>query len=385
MQFPFAQYMVAAQSITVSQAEEYRRCLMFDKAFADVKARDMQQMWKAQDSLLKFEQGEALVEEDTTEVVSQFESGMLQALNDKIDTFRFDELVCPSDPSWPPEKFRTWLLRHDFSAQWYSALHTWIYTVSMSSISSPSRGVEGRDFLPQTLLPEVAIEYATAGIMDFRLHELRREGQRLRSSARLIQELAAWHALLPGKTVTTTSQTITPFWPSLLKYPTLLSIFRNNNFDIGTGHQALFGEICRINHDCVPNCQGNFNQNLDRFTIHSIQPIQQNEELTISYLSEHGALKESRQGRLRQQYGFLCDCPACDAKSPRGKVGEDKRVDLQEMLHEFAEDAEQRAGPSAEAELRMMVRMIEVYESEGIAGRELATMCMTAAEDCGEA
>lgn len=55
MQFPFAQYMVAAQSITVSQAEEYRRCLMFDKAFADVKARDMQQMWKAQDSLLKFE------------------------------------------------------------------------------------------------------------------------------------------------------------------------------------------------------------------------------------------------------------------------------------------------------------------------------------------
>lgn len=207
----------------------------------------------------------------------------------------------------------------------------------------------------------------------------------VQKSALLIWTQAAWHALLPGKTVTTTSQTITPFWPSLLKYPTLLSIFRNNNFDIGTGHQALFGEICRINHDCVPNCQGNFNQNLDRFTIHSIQPIQQNEELTISYLSEHGALKESRQGRLRQQYGFLCDCPACDAKSPRGKVGEDKRVDLQEMLHEFAEDAEQRAGPSAEAELRMMVRMIEVYESEGIAGRELATMCMTAAEDCGEA
>ena len=105
-----------------------------------------------------------------------------------------------------------------------------------------------------------------------------------------------------------------------------------------------------------------------------------NEELTISYLCEHGALKKSRQDRLRQQYGFLCDCPACDTSTERGKAGEEKRIHLQELLRTFAEDAERQGGPNLEAELAMTVRLIEVYESEGIAGRELATMYLTAAE-----
>ena len=203
----------------------------------------------------------------------------------------------------------------------------------------------------------------------------------VRKSAVLAWTQAAWHALLPGRSGhDRTAKPMVSFWTALLKYPTLLEIFRNNNFDIGTGRQALFGEICRLNHACVPNCQGNFNKALDSFTLHSLKPIEANEELTISYLSEHGALKESRQGRLRQQYGFLCDCPACDSASPRGKAGEEKRVHLQELLHEFAEDAEQSGGPSLEAELVMTLTLIEVYEGEGIAGRELATMYLTAAE-----
>ncbi|EME45404.1 hypothetical protein DOTSEDRAFT_52689 [Dothistroma septosporum NZE10] len=203
----------------------------------------------------------------------------------------------------------------------------------------------------------------------------------VRKSALLTWTQAAWHALLPERSGDTKStSTVAPFWTCLLKYPTFLEVFRNNNFDIGKGDQAIFNEICRLNHACVPNCQGNYNQELDAFTIHAVKPIQENEELTISYLSEHGALKESRQGRLRQQYGFLCDCPACDTATKRGKAGQERRIHLQELLHTVAEDAERQGGPSLEAELGMTMRLIEVYESEGIAGRELATMYLTAAE-----
>ncbi|EME45639.1 hypothetical protein DOTSEDRAFT_43923 [Dothistroma septosporum NZE10] len=55
MQFPFAQYMVATQSIAVSQAEEHHRNMMFQRMFADVKARELQEQWKTQGSLLRFE------------------------------------------------------------------------------------------------------------------------------------------------------------------------------------------------------------------------------------------------------------------------------------------------------------------------------------------
>ncbi|KAK5121100.1 hypothetical protein LTR85_005584 [Meristemomyces frigidus] len=171
-----------------------------------------------------------------------------------------------------------------------------------------------------------------------------------------------------------------PTLQSIAEYPAILSIFRNNNFDIGNGMQAVFDQICRHNHACVPNAQGNFNTALGCFTIHAVQPIEADQEITLSYLVEHGALRESRQSRLRDHYGFVCDCPACDAVSEQGKGSEQRRRHMQMKLHAYAEGAAEREHPHVEAELGLMRGLIQMYEAEGISGRELSTLYLTAAE-----
>lgn len=202
----------------------------------------------------------------------------------------------------------------------------------------------------------------------------------VRRSAFLGWSRAAWHAFLLPSRRGHAGTSISPLWASLWQYPDLLEVFRNNNFDIGHGKQAIFRDICRLNHSCVPNGQGNFNKNLDRFTIHAIKPIAPGEEVTISYLKEYGAPREHRQGRLKHDYGFLCDCAACDTSTARGRVGEAKRIALREKLRTFAEDAERHGGSDSGAELDIMEAMLETYASEGIAGREIATMHIAAAE-----
>lgn len=172
-----------------------------------------------------------------------------------------------------------------------------------------------------------------------------------------------------------------PDLQSVTDYPAVLNVFRNNNFDIGGGTQAVFqGDVSRVNHACSPNAQGNFNTALGSFTIHAVRPIDAEEEITLSYLAEHGALRASRQSRLMDHYGFLCDCPACDAESQRGRDGEDRRLRMQARLHAYAEQAAEREHPNPEAELEVIRDMIQMHEVEGTAGRELATMYLSAAE-----
>ncbi|KAI7284263.1 hypothetical protein KC345_g2402 [Hortaea werneckii] len=167
---------------------------------------------------------------------------------------------------------------------------------------------------------------------------------------------------------------------SITEYPAVLNVFRNNNFDIGNGTQAIFKDICRLNHACIPNAQGNFNANLDRFTIHALRPISEDEEITLSYLAEHGASRDARQHRLKSNYGFPCDCPACDSTTERGKLDEEARQKMQSRLHSYAQSVREHDCPDQAAELEIMNQMIEMREEQGLAGRELATMCFSAAE-----
>lgn len=166
---------------------------------------------------------------------------------------------------------------------------------------------------------------------------------------------------------------------SILEYPTVLNIFRNNNFMVENGKQMMFREVSRINHACVPNAQGNFNTTLGCFTIHAVRPIEQDEEVTLSYLAEQGSVRNTRQGHLMNHYGFLCDCPACDSESLQGRDVESRRQKLRTMLQVFAEGAEGER-PSEETNLGVTRCMIETYEAAGTAGREVATMYLSAAE-----
>ncbi|KAK2050316.1 TPR domain-containing protein [Colletotrichum somersetense] len=154
---------------------------------------------------------------------------------------------------------------------------------------------------------------------------------------------------------------------------TILNIFRNNNFNIGNQIQALFPQVARLNHSCVPNSQGNFNQTLNAFTIHATRDISKDEEITISYLDEHLGLRDSRQSALHDGYGFVCGCSACNPAS--FKAGEARRAEVKSRLERFAEAASE--DPNDEFE--MILALLDAYEAEAIRGREVSTMYIAAA------
>ncbi|WPH04819.1 Hypothetical protein R9X50_00771600 [Acrodontium crateriforme] len=194
-----------------------------------------------------------------------------------------------------------------------------------------------------------------------------------------------WHALTGvdaerARLGTKTSGKKTPFWKSLAEYPTLLNIFRTNNFDLGTGRQATFSQISRFNHSCIPSAQGNFNTALNKFAIHATRTIDAGEEITLSYLAEQLAGRDSRREKLRVAYGFLCECGVCTTESARARASEVRRVALQDKLRIFAEEGAELAGSRLEMEFNLTMDLIALYEAEGLAGRELSTTYLGAAE-----
>lgn len=167
---------------------------------------------------------------------------------------------------------------------------------------------------------------------------------------------------------------ISPNSANIKDHDIILAVFRNNNFDIGNGTQALFRDICRINHSCVPNGQGNFNKALGKFSIHAVRPIDSEEEVTISYLDEHGAPTHSRQSRLSDGYGFNCTCPICEFSTDLSRRSEERRLNMRRMLMEHAQRMPTDDKDDHEKGLKVLQGLIELFEKDGLAGRELSTM-----------
>lgn len=90
-------------------------------------------------------------------------------------------------------------------------------------------------------------------------------------------------------------------------------------------------------------------------------------------LPEHGATQASRQRSLAPAYGFTCTCPACDLGSSRGSDGELRRLQMQNEIAAYARNAD-GDGLAPEVELRTIQKYIQLFEHEGLAGRELSTM-----------
>ncbi|PVH76199.1 SET domain-containing protein [Cadophora sp. DSE1049] len=168
---------------------------------------------------------------------------------------------------------------------------------------------------------------------------------------------------------------------SLKDHVEALSIFRSNAFNIGPKlGTSLFPRIARINHSCLPNAQGNFHEPLGKFNVHATRDIQADEEVSLNYLLETGALRHVRVDKLSRGYGFDCACPACDMSGKRGMKGEERRVAMHEVLKAFIERPMAGDISDKEAEMETMKAFIELYESEGIAGKELSNLYLKAAD-----
>lgn len=76
--------------------------------------------------------------------------------------------------------------------------------------------------------------------------------------------------------------------------------------EVGIG---LYPSMSLLNHSCDPNCVMVFEGKLLR--LRAVQQIQQDEELTISYIDVM-ATSQERQRQIEKQYCFVCDCKHCE-------------------------------------------------------------------------
>lgn len=80
-----------------------------------------------------------------------------------------------------------------------------------------------------------------------------------------------------------------------------------------------------LNHSCSPNAVVQFTGANSRLAVVALQPIQPDEEVTISYLEscQQARSRHSRRKILSANYLFWCECPSCEAeKFPAGSVSE---------------------------------------------------------------
>lgn len=107
----------------------------------------------------------------------------------------------------------------------------------------------------------------------------------------------------------------------------LFGVIKVNGFALSDqkGLQAvgvgIFPNLCLVNHDCWPNCTvilNHGNQSALDPTLHSqrrielraLGPIEEGEELTVSYVDFLSVAKD-RQKALKKQYYFECMCEHC--------------------------------------------------------------------------
>lgn len=76
--------------------------------------------------------------------------------------------------------------------------------------------------------------------------------------------------------------------------------------------RAVFLNISRINHSCLPNAEIIQNKTSKRMEVHSHHDVRAGEEITIDYVPESQyQTAAERNASLKSLYGFTCSCRAC--------------------------------------------------------------------------
>lgn len=106
-----------------------------------------------------------------------------------------------------------------------------------------------------------------------------------------------------------------------------VGIIRTNALPIGdeVGEVGIFLDACRINHACDNNAQKNWNENIQRHTVHAKRDIEKDEEITIYYIRILNN-RQARQEALRKGFAFTCSCRLCSLP-PDLSQQTDRRLD----------------------------------------------------------
>jgi hypothetical protein len=161
------------------------------------------------------------------------------------------------------------------------------------------------------------------------------------------------------------------------KEASLISIFQTNCMEMNQG-AAVFPHATRFNHSCNPNACFSWNASIGKETIHMMNPVAKDEEITLSYCDMiHD--KSLRAYELKH-YGFVCDCPACgddeeDEKS-FGYQSAERRFRLQELEREtrFFRGANLDEGSKREDFVGKLVGLAALHKAEGDYSARLAAV-----------
>lgn len=150
-----------------------------------------------------------------------------------------------------------------------------------------------------------------------------------------------------------------------------LGIVRTNALPLG--HEAtesgIFLDGARFNHSCSFNAHDNWNEILQKLTIHAVRDIEEGEEITICYL-ETIQNRGARQSGLQDIFGFLCLCSLC-ALPPFKSRESDKRWDEVEKLDNLI-GSEEIYYHFPLRGLHSVHRLLNIFRVEGYAGGRIA-------------
>ncbi|KAF1849229.1 SET domain-containing protein [Cucurbitaria berberidis CBS 394.84] len=169
------------------------------------------------------------------------------------------------------------------------------------------------------------------------------------------------------------------------KQPSLISIFQTNCMEWNKG-AAVFPNAARFNHCCNPNACFTWNSALGKETIHIMNDVEKDEEITLSYCDMiHD--KTLRLWELKH-YGFTCDCRACtgdeDDETTFAYHSALRRFRLQELEREtrFLRGPKLYEGAVQPDFVRQLLQLAALHQEEGDYTARLASVFLDLALVC---
>ncbi|KAF2870234.1 hypothetical protein BDV95DRAFT_496735 [Massariosphaeria phaeospora] len=89
---------------------------------------------------------------------------------------------------------------------------------------------------------------------------------------------------------------------------------------------GVYATICLINHSCSPNAHTNWNNALQKETLHATRPIVPGEQITICYTQTWPSY--DRRAYLKHQFGFDCACTLCQLPAVLLKRSDARRSEI---------------------------------------------------------
>lgn len=141
---------------------------------------------------------------------------------------------------------------------------------------------------------------------------------------------------------------------------TLAGIIITNNYSLGLGaiYGGIFLELSRFNHSCVPNCEESWNGDAQEMQVYATTTIEVGEEM-CTYFVDPREPRQHRQQKLRDIYGFNCNCPAC---SNEDLMSERRRV----RLLKIGGDIKASGARNPERGIALIVELLGIYDQEAI-------------------